>query len=305
MRVLITGGAGSWGRQLTRTLLNTTSATVCIFSRDEEKHRDMRVAFGNDSRLRFFIGDVRDYPRLVRAMDGVDDVYHLAAMKQIDACTYNPIEAVATNVNGSANVIEAAIDAGVKRVLCMSTDKAVEATTLYGSTKAVVEGLVRHAAAYSDKTKFVALRCGNAWGSRGSIVPVWKDMIAKGAESLPVTHPDCTRFHIRLEQVGDMLRRALHAGDPGDILAPLLSAYKVTNLATAMGKPFHFIGLRPSEKIHESMWGRNERTVHAGHLDDCDGIPLLRVLDGTVTEGGSSADARRMTVDELKKELAS
>jgi len=296
VRILVTGGAGSWGQVLTNDLLlQDADHTICIYSRDEEKHRLMRVAFKDDQRLRFFLGDVRDKDRLKRAMHGVDEVYHLAALKQIDACTYNPLEAVATNITGTANVMEAAIDAGVKRVLCMSTDKAVEATTLYGSTKAVVEGLVRNAAAYTHDTRFVAVRCGNAWRSRGSIVPVWKKMIADGAKSVPITHSQCTRFHIRMSGVGRLLRLAIDAPS-GSIVAPRLSAYAVAALATAMGVSTHVIGLRPCEKIHESMWGKCEVVNEIGN-------GLLMVRDGQSTNG-ESGWASRLSVDELKQELS-
>jgi UDP-N-acetylglucosamine 4,6-dehydratase len=301
MRVLITGGAGSWGQVLAKALLPNN--TVCIYSRDEEKHRAMRTAFNDHPGLRFFLGDVRDKERLRRAMHGVEEVYHLAALKQIDACTYNPLEAVATNITGTANVMEAAIDCGVKRVLCMSTDKAVEATTLYGSTKAVVEGLVRNASAYSHDTKFIAVRCGNAWGSRGSIVPVWKRMIAEGATILPVTHPDCTRFHIRMEHTGPMLveamaRLQLEDIDSGSVVAPDLAAYRVTDLAAAMGAKTATVGLRPNEKIHESMWGRHERPIRVN-----EGQTLWIIGDGQGS-GGESCEAERLTIDELRKELA-
>jgi len=300
MRILITGGAGSWGQVLAKDLLASGDHTICIYSRDEEKHRLMRVAFKDDQRLRFFLGDVRDKDRLKRAMHGVDEVYHLAALKQIDACTYNPLEAVGTNITGTANVMETAIDAGVKRVLCMSTDKAVEATTLYGSTKSVVEGLVRNAAAYSHDTKFVAVRCGNAWGSRGSIVPVWKKMIADGATSVPITHPECTRFHIRMNDVGALLYRAMTglcntSIVSGSIVAPLLPAYSVIDLAVAMGVNVRPMGLRPCEKIHESMWGAHEFASLIGHL--C-------VISDGASDDGSSKNGKRLTVTELKQELS-
>ena len=295
MRILITGGAGSWGQVLTKDLLASGDHTICIYSRDEEKHRLMRVAFKDDQRLRFFLGDVRDKDRLKRAMHGVDEVYHLAALKQIDACTYNPLEAVATNITGTSNVMEAAIDAGVKRVLCMSTDKAVEATTLYGSTKAVVEGLVRNAAAYTHDTKFVAVRCGNAWGSRGSIVPVWKKMIADGVKSVPITHAECTRFHIRMGDVGSLLMRAMDA-PTGSVVAPELAAYAITDLAAAMGVSTHVMGLRPCEKIHERMWGAHECVTEMNN-------GLLIVRDGQ-SVNGESRYASRLSIDELKQELS-
>ena len=295
MRILVTGGAGSWGQVLTKDLLASGDHTICIYSRDEEKHRQMRVAFKDDQRLRFFLGDVRDKDRLKRAMHGVDEVYHLAALKQIDACTYNPLEAVATNITGTSNVMEAAIDAGVKRVLCMSTDKAVEATTLYGSTKAVVEGLVRNAAAYTHDTKFVAVRCGNAWGSRGSIVPVWKKMIADGVKSVPITHAECTRFHIRMGDVGSLLMRAMDA-PTGSVVAPELSAYAITDLAAAMGVSTHVMGLRPCEKIHERMWGAHECVTEMNN-------GLLIVRDGQ-SVNGESRYASRLSIDELKQELS-
>lgn len=284
MRILITGGAGSWGSQLSRHLMKQ-GHTVCIYSRDEEKHRRLQAQLGPE--LRCFIGDVRDHDRLRRAMQGCDRVVHLAAMKQIDACTYNPIEAVRTNIDGTINVIDAAIDEGVSRVLCMSTDKAVEPTTLYGQTKAVVESLVRNAGVYG-KTHFVALRCGNAWGSTGSVVPLWKSMLAQGVKELPVTHLDCTRYTVPLEATPPLITWALDAQVPnGSILVPTLRAYRIVDIATALGAQIKEVGLRPGEKIHESMVGSHEACDDRGCI-----IPGHQPR--------TSAFAEKLTVDELK-----
>lgn len=295
MRILVTGGAGSWGSRLVVTLAGI-GHQVCVYSRDEEKHRLLRQQVPE---VRYFLGDVRDANRLQRAMQGCEEVYHLAALKQIDACTYNPIEAVRTNVNGTINVLETAIDCDVARVLCMSTDKAVEPTTLYGHTKACVESLVKTAHAYVGKrrTRFAALRCGNAWGSRGSIVPVWKALVGMGETILPVTDPACTRFTIRLEDTPALLMSAMEsiASMPtGSILAPRLRAYRITDLAEAFGCSWRATGLRPQEKVHEAMAGRHEWMV------PIQGREHLSVIQAGQCDETTSEHAEMLTVEELR-----
>lgn len=289
MRILVTGGAGAWGSALCRSIMHANLGTVCVYSRDEEKQRKLRAELGPE--LRCFIGDVRDRDRLKRAMDGCTHVVHLAAMKQIDACTYNPIEAVRTNVDGTINVIECALDTGVSRVLCMSTDKAVEPTTLYGQTKAVVEGLVRQAGSYdrNHRTKFLALRCGNAWASTGSVVPVWRSMVAAGAAELPVTHLDCTRYTIQLADTAQLIMNTLMSDVPsGSILAPVLDSYRIVDLVAAFGCAPKVIGLRPGEKIHEAMVGAHERRESGGEI-----VPG--------SSPAQSSDGPFLTVDQLRE----
>lgn len=285
MRILITGGAGAWGSHLCRWLIER-GHTVCVYSRDEEKQRKLRASLGEE--VRCFLGDVRDRDRLRRAMDGCSRVIHLAAMKQIDACTYNPMEAVRTNVDGTMNVIDTALDCQVGRVLCMSTDKAVEPTTLYGQTKAVVEGLIRNASAYG-RTHFSALRCGNAWASTGSVVPVWKQLVAQGATELPVTSEECTRYTIMLHETAPMIFNFLEQQSPsGSIYAPRLPAYRVSDLVEAFGCKARITGLRPGEKVHESMVGSHE----------------IRTLTNEIVAGSApehSRDADMLTVDELRE----
>lgn len=296
MRILITGGAGSWGTPLAQSLA-ADGHTVCIYSRDEEKHRLLRQLVPD---ARCFIGDVRDADRLRQAMDGCDEVYHLAAMKQIDACTYNPTEAVRTNVDGTINVINAAIAAGVARVLCMSTDKAVEATTLYGSTKAVVESLVRNAHSYvrDGRTKFIALRCGNAWASRGSVVPLFKKMVAEGKRVLPITHSACTRYTVTLSKTTDILIDAMHGLATreldGQIMAPRLRSYRITHLVDAFGCTYEEVGLRAGEKIHEAMVGSHE------YVRRIEGSDLDVIIPGQ-GPARTSADAYHLSVSELKE----
>src|SRR5512145_488975 len=198
--VLVTGGTGSFGKQFTKILLaEKNPKKVIIFSRDELKQHEMRVAGYNDPRLRYFIGDVRDRERLVRAMHGVDIVIHAAALKQVPACEYNPMEAIKTNIMGTANVVEAALDAGVKKVLTVSTDKAVSPANLYGATKLAAEKLTIQSNAYAggSATRFSCVRYGNVVGSRGSVVPLFLKQRAGGL--IPITDDRMTRFWLSLE----------------------------------------------------------------------------------------------------------
>ena len=199
--VLVTGGTGSFGKVFVKTLLGEHSVRrVIVFSRDELKQHEMRVGGFDDPRLRYFIGDVRDVDRVRRALHGVDIVVHAAALKQVPACEYNPIEAVLTNITGARNIIEAALDAGVERVMALSTDKAVNPVNLYGATKLVAEKLFVQANAYrgTGPTRFACVRYGNVVGSRGSVVPLFKSQRATGR--VTITDPRMTRFWITLEQ---------------------------------------------------------------------------------------------------------
>ncbi|MFC6707902.1 UDP-N-acetylglucosamine 4,6-dehydratase (inverting) [Flexivirga alba] len=255
--VLVTGGTGSFGKAfITRLLEDQNPHRVIVYSRDELKQWEVRQMFNDDPRLRWFIGDVRDLPRLRRAMHGVDYVVHAAALKQVDTGEYNPFEFVKTNVLGSQNVVEAAIDAGVKKVVALSTDKASSPINLYGSTKLTADKLFilgnHYAAAYP--TRFSVVRYGNVTGSRGSIVPKFRALHEAG-ESLPITDMRCTRFLITLPDAVQMVLDTFAMMQGGELVVPHIASHKVTDLAQAIapGARMHDIGLRPGEKLHEEM----------------------------------------------------
>lgn len=268
--VLITGGTGSLGKALTREILaNHDVRRLVIFSRDELKQLEMRQMFGDDSRLRWFLGDIRDRHRLDRALHNADYVIHAAALKQVDTAEYNPFEYVKTNVQGSQNVIDAAIDAGVKRVVALSTDKASSPVNLYGATKLCADRLFisgnHYAAAYD--TRFCVVRYGNVMGSRGSIVPIWKRMAAEGL-SLGITDYRMTRFWITLPQAVKFVLDSFELMQGGELYVPKIPSIRITDLAESIapGADTHEIGIRPGEKLHEEMIAADDsrRTVSIG-----------------------------------------
>jgi UDP-N-acetylglucosamine 4,6-dehydratase/5-epimerase len=268
--ILITGGTGSFGRKCARILLEEYSPTrLVIFSRDELKQYEMRVAGFNHPSLRYFIGDVRDGDRLRRAMVGVDVVIHAAALKQVPACEYNPIEAVQTNVNGGKNVIEAALDNRVHRVLAMSTDKAVNPVNLYGATKLVAEKLFVQANAYrgGDPIRFSSVRYGNVVGSRGSVIPLFQAQ--RKAGKVTVTDPKMTRFWITLEQGVRFVLNSIETMVGGEVFVPKISSMRMTDLATAIapGCEIQVIGIRPGEKLHEVLLSEDEAR-HSLEMED-------------------------------------
>lgn len=253
--LLITGGTGSFGKKLTELVLREHNVRkLIIFSRDEFKQLEMQQQF-NDSRLRFFIGDVRDKDRLYRAFEGVDIVIHAAAMKQVPAAEYNPMEAVKTNIHGAANVIDAALDTGVERVIALSTDKAAAPVNLYGATKLVSDKLFVAANSYSGKkkTRFSVVRYGNVVGSRGSVVPLFLERKVSGR--LPITDPRMTRFWITLEQGVRFVLKSLERSFGGEIFVPKLPTAQIMDLAQAIAPEaeIEFVGIRPGEKIHEVL----------------------------------------------------
>lgn len=265
--VLITGGTGSLGKALIRELLGRHGVRrLVVFSRDELKQLEVRNMFENDPRLRWFIGDVRDRDRLHRAFHGVDYVIHAAALKQVDTAEYNPFEYVRTNVGGSQNVIDAAIDAGVKKVVALSTDKASSPVNLYGATKLCADRLFisgnHYAAAY--ETRFCVVRYGNVMGSRGSIVPIWRRLAAEG-KSLPVTDKRMTRFWITLEQAVKFVLDSFEMMQGGELYVPKIPSIRLMDLAAAVDRnaATHEIGIRPGEKLHEEMIAADDsrRTV--------------------------------------------
>jgi UDP-N-acetylglucosamine 4,6-dehydratase len=255
--LLVTGATGSFGKAFIRYALDHLDpARLVIFSRDELKQYEVRSLFEDDKRLRWFIGDVRDRGRLTRAMHGVDHVVHAAALKQVDTAEYNPFEYVQTNVIGSQNVVEAAIDAGVKKVIALSTDKASSPINLYGATKLAADKLVISANHYASgyDTRFAVVRYGNVMGSRGSVIPFFKRLAQEG-KSLPVTDMRMTRFWITLPQAVEFVVNSFDLMGGGELYVPRIPSVKVTDLvaAVAPGAETHVIGIRPGEKLHEEM----------------------------------------------------
>jgi UDP-N-acetylglucosamine 4,6-dehydratase len=257
--ILITGGTGSFGNYFTEYVLNHYKPKkIIIFSRDEYKQFMMRNKFKDyENVLRFFVGDVRDGSRLLRAFDNVDFVIHAAAMKQVPACEYNPIEAVKTNINGAINVIDAALDREVKKVVALSTDKAVCPVNLYGGTKLVSDKLFISGNAYSGtgSTNFSIVRYGNVAGSRGSVVPYFKDLIENGEKTIPVTDFRMTRFWINLQKAAGLVINAISSSKGGETFISKIPSFNVTDLAKAMlpGCELKEIGIREGEKLHEKM----------------------------------------------------
>jgi len=260
--ILVTGGTGSFGKAFIRELLDTHDPRrVVIYSRDELKQYECRQLFSDDKRLRWFIGDIRDQHRLNRAMHGVDYVVHAAALKQVDTAEYNPWEFVQTNIVGSQNVIEACIDAGVKRVIALSTDKASSPINLYGATKLTADKLFitgnHYAAAYP--TRFAVVRYGNVMGSRGSVIPFFR-RLGEAGESLPITDLRMTRFFITLPQAVKFVMDSFEMMHGGELYVPRIPSMKITDLAQAIapGAAMHNMGLRPGEKLHEEMISAEE-----------------------------------------------
>ena len=258
--ILVTGGTGSFGNKFVELVLaNHRPRRLVVFSRDELKQSEMRARF-NDPRLRFFIGDVRDRERLVRAMHEVDVVVHAAALKQIPVCEYNPFEAIQTNVMGAKNVIDAAIDCGVKRVIALSSDKAVNPVNLYGATKLCAEKLFvqGNAYGYSRGTHLACVRYGNVIGSRGSVIPLFEAQRANG--TVTVTDPKMTRFWITLHQGVEFVIRCLGLMRGGEIFVPRLPTMRIMDTveAVAPGCKVEFIGIRPGEKLHEVLISDDE-----------------------------------------------
>ena len=255
--VLITGGTGSLGKSLVEYLLRETKARrIAIFSRDELKQQHLRIQFQDDPRLRWFLGDVRDLDRLKRAFHGVDYVIHAAALKQVDTGEYNPMEFVKTNVLGSQNVIDASIDAGVKRVVALSTDKASSPINLYGATKLTADKLFVAANNYSIAygTTFSVVRYGNVMGSRGSVIPFFQEIAAQG-KPLPITDLRMTRFWISIESAVKFVIDSLEMMTGGELYVPKIPSMKIIDLARAVAPEAKLveIGKRPGEKLHEEM----------------------------------------------------
>ena len=259
--VLVTGGTGSFGKKFIRMMLDEVHpAKIIVFSRDELKQHEMRVAGFEDPSLRYFIGDIRDKDRLKRAFHGVDIVVHAAALKQVPACEYNPMEAIKTNILGSSNVIDAALDEGVKKVIALSTDKAVNPVNLYGATKLAAEKLLVQSNAYAggSSSRFSCVRYGNVVGSRGSVVPVFIKQRQTG--KVTITDDRMTRFWISLEQGVRFVIRCAEQMRGGEVFVPKIPSMKVVDLAKAVAPEaeINIIGIRPGEKLHEVLISDDE-----------------------------------------------
>jgi UDP-N-acetylglucosamine 4,6-dehydratase len=268
--VLITGGTGSFGKKFVEIMLREYHPKrLVILSRDELKQHDMRTTGYDDASLRYFIGDVRDPSRLQRAFSGVTVAVHAAALKQVPACEYNPFEAIQTNIMGGRNVIDAAIDQGVERILALSTDKAVNPVNLYGATKLCAEKVFVQANAYAGAkdTRFSCARYGNVVGSRGSVIPVFQEQRKRGR--VTVTDPRMTRFWLTLEHGVRFVIRAIEQMHGGEIFVPKIPSMRLVDLAEAVapGCAIEFIGIRPGEKLHEVLLSEDEAR-NAVELDE-------------------------------------
>ncbi|MFA5013500.1 MAG: UDP-N-acetylglucosamine 4,6-dehydratase (inverting) [Candidatus Paceibacterota bacterium] len=321
--VLITGGTGSFGKKFLEMILNKyTPHRIIIYSRDEYKQSVMKSEYEkiyDMSKVRFFIGDVRDKDRLMRAFDRVDYVIHAAAMKQVPTCEYNPFEAIKTNIHGAQNVIDAAIDRGIKKVVALSTDKAVNPINLYGGTKLVSDKLFISANAYSkiSGTKFSVVRYGNVAGSRGSIIPIFKNLIDKGGKELPITDEKMTRFWITLDQGVELVFKALDESTGGETYISKIPSFLITDLAEAMlpGCIIKNIGIREGEKLHEVMVTKDD-SLHTyeydkhyiiyPHFDWWKSEPDFSRNGKRVTEGfeySSNTNTQWLKVEDIKNEL--
>lgn len=264
--LLITGGTGSFGNAVLKRFLHTDISEIRIFSRDEKKQDDMRKKY-NDSRLKFHIGDVRDYHSVFNAMRGVNFVYHAAALKQVPSCEFHPLEAVKTNILGTENVLEAAIAAGVNRVVCLSTDKAVYPINAMGISKAMMEKVMVAKSRTSNQTVICGTRYGNVMASRGSVIPLFVQQIRSG-NPITITDPLMTRFMMTLEDAVDLVLHAFEHGNPGDIFVQKAPAATVETLAKALtslmnvpGHEIQVIGTRHGEKLYEALLSREEKVA--------------------------------------------
>lgn len=320
--ILITGGTGSFGKKFLEMIFaRYNPKKVIIYSRDEYKQSVMRADYQNKvdmRRVRFFIGDVRDRERLYRAFEGVDYVIHAAAMKQVPTCEYNPMEAIKTNIHGAQNVIGAALDKGVKKVVALSTDKAVNPINLYGGTKLVSDKLFIAGNAYSGEngTVFSVVRYGNVAGSRGSVIPIWQRIIDNGGKELGVTDMRMTRFWITLEQGVELVFKALEESRGGETYISKIPSFHIGDLAKAMCPDCTLkeIGIREGEKLHEVMVTRDDSRLtyeyekHYIIYPNFDWKNSKDILPGgkQVEEGfeyNSGTNAQWLNVEELKEAL--
>jgi UDP-N-acetylglucosamine 4,6-dehydratase (inverting) len=313
--ILITGGTGSFGNTFVpMTLAKYNPKKLIIYSRDEMKQWDMAKKYGNDDRVRFFIGDVRDRERLYRALDGVDYVVHAAATKIVPTAEYNPFECVKTNINGAMNLIDACIDKGIKRVVALSTDKASSPVNLYGATKLASDKLFVAGNSYAGghDTRFGVVRYGNVMGSRGSVIPFFMSIADKGV--LPITDERMTRFMISLEQGVELVWHAFEDMQGGEIYVKKIPSMRVTDVAAAVAPDakHEIIGIRPGEKLHEQMISAEDSYYTYEYPEHFKILPVInnwssdaaRIKDGKkVPEGfvySSDNNAEWMGIDELR-----
>lgn len=298
--VLITGGTGSFGHKYVRTLLDHHKPRrIIVFSRDELKQYEMSQEFSGPQ-MRYFIGDVRDPERLRQAMRDVDFVIHAAALKQVPAAEYNPMECIKTNIHGAENVIKAAISEGVEKVMALSTDKAANPINLYGATKlasdklfVAANNMVGH-----EKTRFAVVRYGNVVGSRGSVVPFFRKLIAEGASSLPITDARMTRFWITLQEGVDFVIRNFVRMHGGEIFVPKIPSVRITDLAEAMapGLQQEVIGIRPGEKLHETMCPADDSHLTVEFSDHFVIRPTIKFFRGDIDYLTNNLEERGETV---------
>lgn len=321
--ILVTGGTGSFGNAFTRFALeNYDPKKIIIYSRDEYKQFVMRNKFkAHDDKIRYFIGDVRDEARLRRALaGGVDYIVHAAALKQVPACEYNPMEAVKTNIDGAMNIVNAALDSGVEKVVALSTDKAVNPVNLYGGTKLVSDKLFIAANAYRGEsgTTFSVVRYGNVAGSRGSVIPFFKNLVDNGATELPITDFRMTRFWISLDEGIQLVVKALGEAKGGETFISKIPSFKVTDLATAMAPQAKQVevGIREGEKLHECMvpeadslttYEYEKNFIIFPHMEWCDMETMdvrggKRVPQGFVYDSGNNTEW--LSVDQLRELLS-
>lgn len=317
--VLVTGGTGSFGNVFTRYVLdNYNPKKIIVYSRDEYKQFVMRNSFRDyDEKIRYFIGDVRDEARLRRALNGVDYIIHAAALKQVPACEYNPMEAVKTNIDGAMNVINAALDSGVEKVVALSTDKAVNPVNLYGGTKLVSDKLFVAANAYRGQsgTTFSVVRYGNVAGSRGSVIPFFHKLVESGATELPITDFRMTRFWISLDEGIKLVIKALEEAQGGETFISKIPSFRVTDLATAIAPNAKQveIGIREGEKLHECMvpaadsmttYEYDKNFIIYPHMEWCD-LSQIDLKGGKKVESGfvydSGTNTEWLSVDDLRK----
>ena len=323
-KVLITGGTGSLGWALTKRLLNSNVSQIRIFSRNESKQLEMESMF-KDDRLRFLIGDVRDLSRLELALDGIDYVFHAAALKHIPKIEYNPFEAIKTNVVGSQNVIDACVKTNVKKAVCIGTDKAVSPLNTYGATKLLMEKLFITANNYlspnNNFTKFIAVRYGNVLGSSGSVIPKFIQQI-KNKQKITITDPIMTRFSITMDEALDFILNALYYGNGKEIFVPKIKAYEINTLKNALFDLLEnsgetITGIRPGEKINEILINHDE-IKYAWEFNDMyiilnaseQGISETEIIKSysgishlTSMESHSSNTVEKISIEELKKKI--
>ena len=320
--ILITGGTGSFGKQYLRTILSRYNPRkLIVYSRDELKQFEMQQEF-NDPCMRYFIGDVRDLDRLMQAMSGVDYVIHAAALKQVPAAEYNPMECIKTNIHGAENVIRASIENDVQKVTALSTDKAANPINLYGATKLASDKMFVAANNMTGghPTRFAVVRYGNVVGSRGSVVPFFQKLINDGAKSLPITHEEMTRFWITLQQGVDFVLKNFERMKGGEIFVPKIPSMRVVDLATAMAPDLkqEIIGIRPGEKLHEIMCPKDDShltiefddhyvigpsiTFHSGDNDfSCNALEEKGKPVATGYEYNSGTNPDFLSVDQLRE----